>query len=31
LKEIPKSHIGKAFLVKGTLTEIIEEIHAKGY
>jgi dihydrofolate reductase len=31
LKEIPQSHIGKAFLVKGTLLEIIEQIHTKGY
>lgn len=31
LKDIPKSHIGKAFLAKGTLTEILEEIHVKGY
>lgn len=31
LKEIPKSHKDKAFLVKGTLTEILEQIHEKGY
>lgn len=31
LKEIPKSHLGKAFLVKGTLTEILDHIHQKGY
>jgi len=31
LKEIPKSHTGKAFLTKGTLTEILEQIHTKGY
>ena len=31
LKEIPESHKGKAFLVKGTLTEILEKIHAKGF
>jgi len=31
LKEIPGSHKGKAFLVKGTLTEILEQIHAKGF
>ncbi len=30
LKEIPKSHEGKAFLVKGTLTEILNQIHEKG-
>ncbi|MFT5890704.1 MAG: dihydrofolate reductase [Dokdonia sp.] len=31
LHEIPESHKGKAFLVKGTLTRILEEIHKKGY
>jgi dihydrofolate reductase len=31
LNEIPQSHIGKAFLIKGTLTEIIEQINKKGY
>ncbi|KAA2217224.1 dihydrofolate reductase family protein [Maribacter flavus] len=31
LKEIPDSHKDKAFLVKGTLTEILEQIHKKGY
>ena len=31
LHEIPESHKGKAFLVKGTLTEILEQIHTKGY
>ena len=31
LKEIPKSHKDKAFLVKGTLTEILDKIHDKGY
>lgn len=31
LSEIPKSHTGKAHLVKGPLTEIIAQIHAKGY
>jgi dihydrofolate reductase len=31
LKEIPDSHKEKAFLVKGTLTEILELIHKKGY
>ncbi len=31
LKEIPESHKGKAFLVHGTLTEILGQIHKKGY
>ena len=31
LKEIPKSHKGKAFLVNGTLTEILNKIHRKGF
>ena len=31
LKEIPESHNGKAFLVKGTLTDILKQIHQKGY
>lgn len=31
LKEIPKSHKDKAFLVKGTLIEILEQIHGRGY
>ena len=31
LKEIPESHKGKAFLVKGTLTEILNQIHEKGF
>jgi dihydrofolate reductase len=31
LKEIPDSHKDKAFLVNGTLTEILEQIHGKGY
>ena len=31
LKEIPESHKNKAFLVKGTLTEILDQIHEKGY
>lgn len=30
LKEIPESHKDKAFLVKGTLTEILDQIHEKG-
>ena len=31
LKEIPETHKNKAFLIKGTLTEILEQIHGKGY
>ncbi|MEJ1224015.1 dihydrofolate reductase family protein [Sediminicola sp. 1XM1-17] len=31
LKEIPESHQGKAYLVKGTLPVILEQIHQKGY
>lgn len=31
LREIPKSHQGKAFLVNGSLTEILDQIHHKGY
>ena len=31
LNEIPESHKEQAFLIKGTLTEILEQIHAKGY
>jgi len=31
LKEIPESHKDKAYLVKGTLTEILAQIHEKGY
>jgi len=31
LKRIPESHKDKAFLVKGTLTEILAQIHEKGY
>ena len=31
LKEIPESHISKAFLVKGTLMEILDQIHEKGH
>ncbi len=30
LKEIPESHKEKAFLIKGTLTEILDHIHKKG-
>jgi len=31
LKEIPESHKDKAFLVKGTLKEILEQIRGKGF
>ena len=31
LKEIPESHRDRAFLVKGTPAEILEQIHRKGY
>jgi dihydrofolate reductase len=31
LKELPEDYKGKAFLIKGTLTEILEQIHQKGY
>ncbi|MEM9546818.1 MAG: dihydrofolate reductase family protein [Bacteroidota bacterium] len=31
LKEIPEFHRDKAFLVNGTLTEILEQIHGRGY
>ncbi len=31
LTEIPETHQDKAFLVKGTLTEILAHIHEKGY
>ncbi|MEP0986910.1 dihydrofolate reductase family protein [Ekhidna sp.] len=31
MKEIPKSHEGKAFLVNGTLTEVLKHIHAQGH
>jgi len=31
LNEIPESHKGKAYLIKGTLAEILEQIHKKGY
>ncbi len=30
LKEIPKDYKDKAYLIKGTLTEILEQIHQKG-
>lgn len=31
LKEIPESYKDKAFLVKGTLTEVLKQIHRKGF
>ena len=31
LNKIPESHKGKAFLVKGTLTEILAQIYEKGF
>ncbi|WP_068475188.1 dihydrofolate reductase family protein [Saccharicrinis aurantiacus] len=31
LTEIPESHKGKAFLMKGSLTEVLQQVHAKGY
>lgn len=31
LKEIPKSHQGKAFLVNGPLKEVLADIHEQGY
>ena len=31
LKKIPEDYKNKAFLVKGTLTQILEQIHNKGY
>mgnify|MGYP001823243788 FL=1 len=31
LKEIPDSHKEKAFLVKGKLTEILDQIHRQGF
>lgn len=31
LSDIPKTHKGKAFLVKGTLEEILDQIYEKGY
>jgi dihydrofolate reductase len=31
LKEIPESRKGKAFLVKGMLTEILDQIYEKGF
>ncbi len=31
LSDIPESHKGKAHLMKGTLSDILEQIHEKGY
>lgn len=31
LNEIPESHKEKAFLIKGTLMEILDQIHKKGF
>lgn len=31
LKEMPESHKDKAFLIKGTLTEILNQIHENGF
>ncbi len=31
LNEIPESHQGKAYLIKGRLTEILDQIHKRGY
>ncbi len=31
LKEIPESHKGKAILINGTLTEVLEKINEKGF
>lgn len=31
MNEIPDSHKGKAFLVKGSLTEVLQQIHEQGY
>ncbi|MGB0881747.1 MAG: dihydrofolate reductase family protein [Vicingaceae bacterium] len=31
LKKIPDSHKGKAFLMKGTLIEILDQIHQQGH
>ncbi|CAM1361062.1 Bifunctional deaminase-reductase domain-containing protein [Tenacibaculum litoreum] len=31
LKKIPQSHKEKAFLIKGTLTEVLNHIHKKGF
>lgn len=31
LKSIPDKYLGKAFLIKGTLQEVLQEIHSKNY
>lgn len=31
MSEIPKSHVDKAFLVKGSLEEVLKQIHQKGH
>lgn len=31
LKKIPESHKDKAYLIKGSLTEVLAKIHEKGY
>ena len=31
MNDIPESHQGKAFLVNGELSQVLEEIHQKGY
>lgn len=31
LQEIPESHKGKAFLLKGTLTEVLDQINERGF
>ena len=31
LQDVPESHKGKAFLVKGTLTQVLNHIHQQGY
>lgn len=31
LNEIPESHKEKAFLLKGNLTEVLDQVHKKGY
>ena len=31
LKEVPESLIGKVYLLKGPLTEVLKQIHEKGY
>lgn len=31
LKSIPESHSGKAFLIHGTLSEVLDQIHGEGF